>query len=287
MNTSDKKFISIATAIALLGQVASGALLASSAQAADMLGEPAQEYTNVEFGTGWYLRGDVGLGYSETKLSVGAADLNSDANMPSTFTIGGGYKISENFRAEIALNRFASIGSDGRGDASCGATEDHDNSVLTANIPVTGACYNEAVVEGHASSLMLNGYFDLSPIVGFQPYVGAGAGLAYVTWNNLTYGLDCEGSGPTDCGIAATTQARYGSPLAYTKDTSLALAANAMAGLSYSINKNTKLDLGYRFTYLNDGGDPSVNDGGGGSGPFQIDGTMIHEVRVGVRYEIW
>lgn len=286
MNASDKKSISIATAIALFGQVATGAFLTSSAQAADMLGEPVQEYTNVEFGTGWYLRGDVGLGDADTELSVGSVGLSGDTNMPSSFTIGGGYNISENFRAEIALNRFSSIGSDGNAGVGCG-TEDHDNSVLTPNIPVTGACFFEAAVEGYASSIMLNGYFDLSPIVGFQPYVGVGAGLAYVSWNTLTYGLECDGAGLTDCGIAAGTQAQFGSPTSYTKDTSLALAANAMAGLSYSISKNTKLDLGYRFTYLNDGGDPSVIDGGGGSGPFQINGTMIHEVRVGLRYEIW
>jgi opacity protein-like surface antigen len=64
-------------------------------------------------------------------------------------------------------------------------------------------------------------------------------------------------------------------------------AAALMAGFSYDITQNLKLDAGYKFTYIS-GGDASNNlPSGGGFANLKYDSFNIHQVRIGLRYEIW
>ena len=71
MTTSSLKLTTFAASLALLGHIAGTVVLPTNASAADMLEdyEAVDEVTEVEFGTGWYLRGDIGAGMGDVSLS--------------------------------------------------------------------------------------------------------------------------------------------------------------------------------------------------------------------------
>jgi len=108
------KFKFISTAIALLATttVLSGV---SIAQASDLVTKGGDEFTDVEFGTGWYLRGDI------TYNINGRSERNSSTVTTSTgfiteqsfdyddsigARIGMGYRFNPFFRAELAAEGF-------------------------------------------------------------------------------------------------------------------------------------------------------------------------------------
>src|SRR4051812_4339191 len=79
------------------------------ARAADMLPpapslDPVEE-ERVTFGTGWYLRGDVGIA-NETKLSVGAITLPSSKDFANSWSagLGFGYKYNDWFRSDVTVD---------------------------------------------------------------------------------------------------------------------------------------------------------------------------------------
>ena len=74
-------------------------------------------------------------------------------------------------------------------------------------------------------------------LVGITPYVGAGVGFAY----NKLFGL-------TDTGYAFTGRRRLSPTGGYSDDGGKRNFAWAlMAGLSFNVTQNLKLDLGYRY----------------------------------------
>ena len=64
-----------------------------------------------------------------------------------------------------------------------------------------------------------------------------------------------------------------------------------MAGLSYDITENLKLDVGYRYQNIDSGpmfGYDSDSQLAGASGVQAYDrGFETHEIRAGLRYELW
>ncbi|MGH6761330.1 MAG: outer membrane protein [Phyllobacterium sp.] len=97
--------------------------------------------------------------------------------------------------------------------------------------------------------LMANGYVDLGTFVGVTPYLGAGIGGA-----NLSAGGD---------------------------DTTV-LAWALMAGVSYDVTSNVKVDLGYRFQGINSG----FEDEESGL-TVALDDLYSHQIRAGVRITTW
>ncbi|HTJ01269.1 MAG TPA: opacity family porin, partial [Methylovirgula sp.] len=78
---------------------------------------------------------------------------------------------------------------------------------------------------------LANGYFDIGTWWGVTPYVGAGVGVAY---NTMT--------GVTDIGMSPNPGFGYASANSTTN-----YAWAAMAGLSYAVTPNLRLELGYRY----------------------------------------
>ena len=83
---------------------------------------------------------------------------------------------------------------------------------------------------------MANGYVDLGTWYGFTPYVGAGVGVgifdpsvSYSTYHPVT---------------RATTLTRLNI------DDTTKLAWAAMAGVAYSVDPNTVVDIGYRHLFF-------------------------------------
>ncbi len=241
--------------------------------------------TTVEFGTGWYLRGDIGGSFNvvDPSFSLNNVPTGLDLGRTGSFSVGAGYILNDFVRFDATVDQFVNFGFNDRRAIGCG-TWDNDNSLLTPEIPVTGACDETRALEASATALMINGYFDLGKFNRFTPYVGGGVGMAYVRWEDYTEIGRCVASSGTECGNG-TLPTIYSNTYASNKEWKPAAAI--MAGFSYDITKNLKLDAGYKFTYIS-GGDASNNiPVGGGFSNLEYDSFNIHQVRVGLRYEIW
>jgi opacity protein-like surface antigen len=238
MKTSGLKVTAIAASLALFGQLASGFAVPTHAVAADMLEDygDTEQYTEVEFGTGWYLRGDIGGGISDISLEASFVSGDVELDTPITLTFGAGRNFAEGVRLEAALNIFENT-------------------------------------DFGASTLMGNVYADLGTYFGLRPYVGAGLGLAYVYWNDLTFTDNCSGGGTSSCTITGGEELTY--------------AANAMLGVSYELSRGLNLDVGYRYTYFGEAGETAATDSFGASETLTVGNRDAHEIRMGLRYEIW
>jgi opacity protein-like surface antigen len=286
MTSSSRKLITLAATMAFIGPLAGALALSNSAMAADMLADQNYEYTEVEFGTGWYLRGDIGGGLSSVNVSTSFGGGNIDMGSPVSIGIAAGYTYAEGLRAEFAFNHFNNLSMASRsGYPSCG-TEDHDNNALTPPIPVTGSCFFSANAQVSASNIMANAYADLGTYWGIRPYVGVGLGMAYMSWNNFSYTDYCEGGSPIDCGGTGVGRNVRDSG-SYTTEGGLTYAANAMLGVSYDLTKDWTLDLGYRFSYFGEAGVARAASNPGTFEDITVGNITMHEIRLGFRYEIW
>jgi opacity protein-like surface antigen len=211
--------------------------LASLAHAADLLPPapqmepPPPPMAAAEF-TGWYLRGDVGVGVASGNPGVGISPnplvgLPSDAynsfynaslSASALFDVGVGYQINNWLRFDVT------------GEYRGGS---HFQVLEQVGIPSIPAQYGD-FYRGDAASLigLVN---DLGTWWGVTPFLGAGVGVA----NNRL-------SGVTDQGFACNGFCSpSGGYLANGSNTSLAWAL--MAGLDFNVTENLKLELGYRF----------------------------------------
>lgn len=266
MKRSHKILVSLAAATAI------AASSAASAFATDLLEEEVIS-TEVEFGTGWYIRGDIGSGISNAEFESNIFSGTSELGQPITATLGAGYQASDAIRIEVGLNYFDELSGRGRsGSAPCAA--------------VTGNCFSETTSDVTASSFMLNGYLDLKNSTGFTPYVGAGVGLAYLSWNGFTASEFCTGAVAADCGGAGAGTSLLATNV-YATDNDFALAANLMLGVSYDLTENAKIDVGYRYTYFGETDIAQASANPGLPSNITSDSMDMHEIRVGLRYEIW
>lgn len=311
-------------ALTLAGGVA--VATATAAHAADLPMPPpmaAPVVAPVIETSGWYLRGDVGLGTNSNPrlrttpdpLAASSSgswcdgvDSNGNQNcysdMKSTYgfknptlshstfiDLGVGYQLNQWLRADATL--------EWRGGAHLQAVDQlnttgtytqnqYDSSGNLTNS--TSSSYTQSLrnfYRGNVSSIvgMVNGYIDLGTFWGVTPYIGVGAGVAQ---NRL--------SGLTDQGYLYSLTGGSGSGWptgGYSKDgkkTNFAWAL--MAGLSYNVSSNLKLEIGYRYMNLGkmtSGESQCFNADGttGGSGcnwRLQASKLESHDVRIGMRW---
>lgn len=154
------------------------------------------------------------------------------------------------FGAGIGYN----LGDHVRGDITFDYRSDTDVSGITGLITHT-ADLSSAIV-------LANLYYDILSRDRFAPYVGFGFGISY----NKT-------------GVRAIAP-----PVSSTGgDDKTSLALSAMAGFSYRIHNGWMLDAGYRYLYMGD----ARTGIGLAPGALKIDDIQAHELRIGVRYEIY
>lgn len=122
---------------------------------------------------------------------------------------------------------------------------------------------NAAVGSHSAWSGLISGYYDIATVMGVTPYVGAGAGLTY-THNDVTASL----AGPPAASDVFN-------------DRSYDFAYALMAGASYKVSDNVSVDLGYQFLHTPEAQymDPRTL--------VVREGTRHHQVKVGLRYDLW
>lgn len=200
---------------------------------------------------GWYLRGDIGYsapkfkGTDYTTVGIGCGKCGEEVGVIDHHSLDGKLKGSFLLGGGIGYQVTDYFRTDLTLDYLTRSkfTSDRDESRMSA------------------LSLLANAYVDLANFNGFTPYVGAGIGGTRVKWADV---VDTTNNGV----LPGAANWRFTWAL--------------MAGVSYDLTENLKLDAGYRFRRI-DGG--KMFDGAGQVGAGFDKKLDIHDVRVGLRYQ--
>jgi opacity protein-like surface antigen len=265
------------------------AFLSFAAQAADMpfpspLSPPANDGP-IEWGTGWYLRGDIGAAQSSLTTTDGIVLPQS---FPNNWTagLGGGYQYNNWLRTDVTVDYEQLYNKSGPQyvitPCQIGAVGTPAGGPFTNSIPVYAGCSPNVQSRAETMAVLANAYLDLGNWGGFTPYVGAGAGVnvmyqkSQVTWyeqNLVAY----AGTTWTDPYTLGTYMANWDRAFS---GTSLRFAYAFMGGVSYDLTDHVKIDLGYRWLNL---GHFTSHDLYGGAHTKDI---HVNQVRLGFRYTI-
>ncbi|MFC5385622.1 outer membrane protein [Aquamicrobium segne] len=211
--------------------------------------EEAPEYVPVEIGSGWYLRGDVA--YLPEK-SYKHIDIDV-----------AGFGFSRREKPSFASLGFGYHFNDNlRGDINLGWLPGSKAEVWGG----TDDSNLSARVKSSAWTAMVNGYVDLGTYVGITPYIGAGIGV-----------MQSRNSG------SATYTDDTGTLSASGKENKYNFAYSLNAGAAYQITDNLVLDLGYQYLSAPDAKYISITD----TGLALRKGVDSHQVKVGLRYDLW
>ncbi len=279
MTYSLKSWFSFGAAAAVFIGV-SQAVIPSNAYAADML--EGEGETLVEFGTGWYLRGDIGGSITtvagETNVTSGDVDLGETISV----SVAAGFEAGDGIRVEFGLSHLTGLSFSGSNGVDCGT-----ELVGLVTVPITGNCSATFDGDVSSSSLTASAFKDFSKVAGFTPYVGLGGGFTYLSSSGVSWDAVCEGTAATDCGVGGGVGNFPIGSGSYAAESAFALTANAMLGASYDISENMKLDFGYKYTYI--GSTTLATNSGSGLNQSDLDLESLqnHELRVGIRYAIW
>jgi opacity protein-like surface antigen len=221
------RFLTLIGAIAVIG---------TSAYAAD-LGPPPMPYQPpvVPVASGWYLRGDVGVGvldftqfdHSQTNPAFvwppSWQIVQKDIQDTAILGFGIGYEFNNWFRVDVTgeYRTKAMFKVTGSYTDFCGG----------------GICFDVNSGNYSAAVVMANAYIDLGTWWCITPYIGAGVGGAF---NHIT--------GVQDNGIISNGTVGFG--YASSDSWSTNLAWNVQAGLTYNVTNNFKVDFNYRFLSL-------------------------------------
>jgi opacity protein-like surface antigen len=105
----------------------------------------------------------------------------------------------------------------------------------------------------------------------FTPYVGAGIGFVY---NDLKRSYQASDTGGAN--VSGSSQ-----------DNNYGLAAALMAGFSISPDHRYAWDFSYRALYVDGGSITTTLTGTGGTSTVDIGGHWDHQLRVGLRVNLW
>ena len=190
---------------------------------------------NAEF-NGWYLRGDTGIGLSNSPgLHYDLLDNGSATRQPGSFLtqdladqsligLGVGYSFTSWFRSDVTLDYRAKAQFSGLDQYVCNCNT--VNSHWQGNV--------------HSIVGMVNGYADLFSWNGFTAFTGAGIGFSYNrTSGILEYGVVYDGTSY----LVEDSQYSNGAG-------KFNFAWALMAGMTYTINERAKLEFSYRYMDL-------------------------------------
>lgn len=222
-------------------------LVSNTAIAADLLPPPPviePPPVHEPIGSGWYLRGDVGVGiYQEPELelaNIGTpydfAFVQEDLGATGLLGIGVGYRLNSWFRFDVT------------GEYRFGATLNGVDRVSYNVSPGVDIRQSNAY-SGETSSFvgLVNAYIDLGTWWCLTPFVGVGLGFA----NNYLDSLVDHSSQYTFDLATGNITGFWGAPTGYFQDGSRTNFAWALhAGVGYEVNPNLTLELAYRYINL-------------------------------------
>ena len=281
------------------------ALVAAStaAHAADKYVLEEVEETRVEFGTGWYIRGDIGIAVGGDHIgsteTTGTIDRTDDISTTFAFRGGFGMKLVPNIRADLTLD-YHSRGEtafEGLHPGGCAGyrgqpvvdndgnavTDANDNIIYVDGDPITIPCTSRDSDTFSSQDFMLTGYYDFKPIGHFTPYVGVGVGATRLDYSSRQGDIVCEPPTESTRCIGGT----WGQDGTYTgtidEGTSYHLAGSLSLGISYQLTRNLTVDASYQLTKTME--EPLW---GGSNGYEVVDADSLrHAARIGLRYELW
>ncbi len=197
----------------------------------------------------WYLRLDGGYAIHGEPTITGAGTTFTRPGIGDTWSFGAGFGryLSSHLRTDLTVDHRFEADAHGRNVAA-------------------GATFPGTHRFGFESSVLLaNLYYDFKRGGGFNPYVGAGLGMA----NNQT------SVGGTQTGGSIGEASNWG------------LAGALMAGFTVTLSQNLNFDAGYRFLYLGDTKTGDIRNAAGTvvSGP-SVDDIHAHEFRFGLRWDV-
>jgi len=290
------------------------------AHAADMSLPPVYQPESeplVEFGSGWYLRGDIGYSTISAPMGsppvevLGNSTLGQSAYAPvsassilnnRTFnygdfgaSVGVGYQFNRWFRMDATYdwrqNNTTKVTSY---NANCAidvpATPYVNSSGATVTQPAylnyaNPACYVVDSVRTQSWTGLVNVYGDLGTWFRVTPYLGGGVGVTHIqaTANEMYYWNDGLGNyGGAGINSYKSTVAnaiiQYGYPGNVGPTQRNNFSFALMAGIAYDIAPHLKLDIGYRYLNM---GSLSVETNTGANVRKTID---AQEVRAGLRW---
>ena len=279
-----KRILTLATASAI-----SAFLVANVAQANDynsgiVTKSPSEGYTDVEFGSGWYLRGDISYnidGRNEAGINAisGVSDgIQVDYDDAVGVRVGFGHHLTSNFRVEANLESIFNSEIAGIGPTTFGAID------TTANTVTSTGGTREIDADYQGASLIVSGNLDIGRFGAFTPYIGAGLGIAHLSYNE-TETLTCQ---PFDADISCAS-GPVGAPGEVAESTTTleesawTYAYQLTLGTAVAVGDKTSLDFSYSFTQIGDGDTLNYIDGTA----IDDDGVRLHQLRAGIRYDIW
>jgi opacity protein-like surface antigen len=254
--------------IALAGVVAVAA--SASSIAADLPPPHMPHYPaeKAEFGGGWYLRGDVGVGivdfdkFEGINTTPGFVDppngyvLEQKSATDQVFVGGGvGYQFNHYLRGDLTGEYRTAIGLRTLESYSYGGP--------------TG--YNTVKTDLSSAVGLANVYVDLGNWYGITPFIGAGVGFAH----HYVKGLTDAGFGSAAGGIGYAKDV---------EDTQLAWAVHA--GLGYDVTPNLKLELAYRYLNMGDAQAGKLVCAGGvcPGTVYSYKDLESHDIKIGMRW---
>lgn len=226
--------------IGLLAPLAGGLGAALAADMPDDIGYAPPPGVQ-EFGSNWYLRGDVGyVGYQRPSLEVGNEYWYgvpvAGPSVDDTWSIGVGFgvHVTEWLRFDVTAD-------------------------YRADTDFNGTVYPYQISGSFDSwTILANAYLDLGTWSGFTPYLSGGIGAASIGPKNTSDGW-----------VFPDFDASWG------------FAWSVGAGVSYALDPNWSIDLGYRYVAVDDA---DFNDAVGNS--LRIRDLSSNEIRIGARYLI-
>jgi opacity protein-like surface antigen len=262
---------------------AAAVIVSTSAHAADMAVPPPPVIIPppcCSTGSGWYLRGDVGVGV-QTFGSFNHGQTNPSFVWPASWTIvqqeiqdtsifggGIGYAWNNWLRFDVTgeYRTKALMKTTGRYMGT---------SDFCPNTPFgVGSCFDN--ISGNLSSavFLANAYVDLGTWWCLTPFIGAGVGTA----RNMLSGVQDQGiisSGFQGFGYTNSNSAQWN------------LAWDVTAGLTYNVNEFLKVDLSWR--YLNMGSPQTAVVNCQNTSPcvgafYTLQNVSSQDFRVGLRW---
>jgi opacity protein-like surface antigen len=276
-----------------------------TAQAADLDGfygdaPPPEQETKVEFGSGWYIRGDIGAtrlpsiktinpslptATNQTPPSAPVLNIDQGSNVGYVGSLAGGYQFNHWFRADLMADIHQPVASSavsGNGNVFCATGVSYPNATTNAAGTINygapsyanGGCTGNYKTNLKSYDVLVNGYVDLGTWHRVTPYVGAGIGMSfghyqssstYIQGNNQPYQISYF-----DPKYSSTFYPNFDRS---SSGTYYSFAWALMGGFAFDVYDHTKLDIGYR--YLNLGRIPGLSGN-----------LTSQEVRAGLRYMI-
>lgn len=305
--------------------VAAACLVAMQARAADLDGAIFTDDANfigkpAELGSGWYIRGDIGVsfeGHHDVSEQGDPLDLTGDDTLLAInnitdklyYSVGMGYRFNDHLRMDFNLGRLAGT------DRSTSELLDEADVLPTDPNPCNGwgtfintdpdagftyidddfitNCIEQDKVEYDIVYAMANVYADLGTVAGFTPFVGAGIGIGRLAWREeigsvlcVPRNADVREEGCSAYGLADQPAANepYTQPGVVNEGVDYRLGYSLTAGLGYNLNDAITLEMAYR--YMNYGAKILSTGDTTGSG-LADSGYGTHQVNFGLRYAIW